>query len=78
MKRDHVVLLRTAGADLWPLDRLCLDGDPPLTCEVEQVVEALGRVAAPVMFSAGSPCYVELHLALSRFSMSSACNIPTD
>jgi hypothetical protein len=27
------------------LDRLCLDGDAPLRCEVERVREALGRTS---------------------------------
>lgn len=38
-------LLRAADAERWPLDRLCLDGDAPLRCEVERVREALRRVA---------------------------------
>ena len=43
VKRDHAALIRAAGAERFMLDRLCLDGDAPLRCEVERVREALGR-----------------------------------
>ena len=43
VKRDHAALIRVAGAERFMLDRLCLDGDAPLRCEVERVREALGR-----------------------------------
>ena len=42
LKRRHVVLIRAAGAERLMLDRLCLDGDPPLRCEVDRVRAALG------------------------------------
>ena len=45
VKRDHARLLRAAGADRFALDRLCLDGDAPLGCEVERVRAALERIA---------------------------------
>ena len=45
VKRDHAALLRAAGAERFVLDRLCLDDDAPLRCEMERVREALGRVA---------------------------------
>lgn len=45
LKRDHAAMLRAAGAERFALDRLCLDDDPPLRCEVERVRAALGRVA---------------------------------
>ena len=45
VKRKHGALLITVGADRFVLDRLCLDGDAPLRCEVERVRAALGRVA---------------------------------
>ena len=45
VKRDHAALIRAAGAERFVLDRLCLDDDAPLRCEVERVREALGRVA---------------------------------
>ena len=35
--RCHAALLQAAGADRFVLDRLCLDGDTPLACEVERV-----------------------------------------
>ncbi len=44
VKRDHAALIRAAGAERFVLDRLCLDGDAPLRCEVERVRAALGRV----------------------------------
>ena len=42
---DHAALLRVVGAERWPLDRLCLDDEAPLACEVERVRAALGRLA---------------------------------
>ena len=45
VKRDHARLIRAAGAERFVLDRLCLDGDVPMACEVERVRVALGRVA---------------------------------
>ena len=45
LKRDHAALLRVVGTDRWPLDRLCLDDEAPLACEVERVRAALERVA---------------------------------
>ncbi len=45
LKRDHAALLRVVSAERWPLDRLCLDDEAPLACEVERVRAALGRVA---------------------------------
>ena len=44
VKRDHATLIRAAGAERFVLDRLCLDDDAPLRCEVERVREALDRV----------------------------------
>ena len=43
-KREHAALIRAAGAERFMLDRLCLDGDAPLRCEVERVRDALERV----------------------------------
>lgn len=45
VKRDHAAMIQSVGAERWPLDRLCLDGDAPLRCEVERIRAALGRVA---------------------------------
>lgn len=45
LKRDHAALLRVVGAERWPLDRLCLDDEAPMRCEVERVMEALDRLA---------------------------------
>ncbi len=45
VKRDHARLIRAAGAERFVLDRLCLDDEAPLACEVERVRAALGRVA---------------------------------
>ncbi len=45
VKRDHAALIRAAGAERFVLDRLCLDGDAPLRCEVERLVEAIDRLA---------------------------------
>ena len=45
VKRDHAGLIRAAGAERFVLDRLCLDGDAPLSSEVERVTAALERVA---------------------------------
>ena len=42
---DHARLIRAAGAERFALDRLCLEDEAPLRCEVERVREALGRVA---------------------------------
>jgi hypothetical protein len=36
---------RAAGAERCPLDRLCLDDDVPLRCEVERVRKALHQIA---------------------------------
>ena len=44
VKRDHAALIRAAGAERFVLDRLCMDDDAPLRCEVERVREALDRV----------------------------------
>ena len=44
VKRDHARLIRAAGAERFALDRLCLEGDAPLACEVERIKAALGRV----------------------------------
>ena len=46
VKREHAALIRAAGAERFALDRLCLDDDAPLRCEVERVGAALGRVAS--------------------------------
>lgn len=43
VKREHAALLRAAGAERFMLDRLLLDGDAPLRCEVERVRVALER-----------------------------------
>ena len=40
-------LLRAAGAERWPLDRLCLDDNAPLQCEVNRVCGVLNRLATP-------------------------------
>ena len=45
VKCEHAALFRAAGAERFALDRLCLDGDLPLRCEIERVRAALGRVA---------------------------------
>ncbi len=45
MKHDHAALIRAAGAERFVLDRLCLDGDAPLRCEVERVGAALDRLS---------------------------------
>ena len=45
LKARHSALIRTAGAERFPLDRLVLEDDPPLTCEVERIGAALERVA---------------------------------
>ena len=37
VKRDHAALIRAAGPARFMLDRLCLDDEAPLQCEVEQV-----------------------------------------
>ncbi|RYC29679.1 hypothetical protein D3273_22655 [Lichenibacterium minor] len=47
VKRDHAALIRAAGAERFVLDRLCLDDDAPLRCEVERVRVALGRMIRP-------------------------------
>ena len=44
LKRDHAALIRAAGAERFMLDRLCLDDEEPLRCEVERVRAALGRM----------------------------------
>ncbi len=46
LKAKHSALIRAAGAERFVLDRLVLDDDPPLACEVERIREALGRVAS--------------------------------
>ena len=48
VKRDHAALIRAAGAERFVLDRLCMDGDAPLRCEVERVRAALGRVVEAI------------------------------
>ncbi len=45
VKHDHAALIRAAGAERFVLDRLCLDGDAPLRCEVERVGAALDRLS---------------------------------
>ncbi|MGI3899771.1 MAG: hypothetical protein ACRYGP_17565 [Janthinobacterium lividum] len=45
VKRDHARLIRAAGAERFVLDRLCLDDDAPMACELERVGMALERVA---------------------------------
>lgn len=42
---SNATLLTPAGFDRFLLDRLCLDGEVPLRCEVGRVRAALGRVA---------------------------------
>ena len=44
VKREHAALIQAAGAERFVLDRLCLDDDAPLRCEVERVRAALDRV----------------------------------
>ena len=44
VKRDHAALIRAAGAERFMLDRLCLDDDAPMACDVERVREVLRRV----------------------------------
>ena len=44
VKRDHARLIRAAGAERFVLDRLCLDDNAPMACEVERVRAALERV----------------------------------
>ena len=44
VKRDHAALIRAAGAERFVLDRLCLDGDAPLRCEVERVRATFDRI----------------------------------
>ena len=44
VKRDHTALIRAAGAERFVLDRLVLDDEEPLRCEVERVRAALGRM----------------------------------
>ena len=44
VKRDHAALIRAAGAERFALDRLCLDDDAPLRCEVERVGAAFDRI----------------------------------
>jgi hypothetical protein len=46
VKRDHVRVIRAAGAERFLLDRLCIDDDAPLSSEVGRVRAALERVAA--------------------------------
>ena len=45
VKKDHAALIRAAGTERFVLDRLCLDDDAPLGCEVERVREALGQTS---------------------------------
>ncbi len=44
VKRDHARLIRAAGAERFMLDRLCLEDEAPLRCEVDRVRAALERV----------------------------------
>lgn len=38
-------MIRAVGTERFVLDRLYLDGDAPLRCEVERVKAALGRIS---------------------------------
>ncbi len=44
VKRDHARLIRAAGAERFVLDRLRLEDDAPMACEVERVRAALERL----------------------------------
>ena len=41
VKRDRAHLIRAAGAERFVLDRLCLDDDAPMACEVKRIRAAL-------------------------------------
>lgn len=45
LKRRHATIIAAAGPERFVLDRLCLEDDAPLACEVERVGAALGRLA---------------------------------
>ena len=44
LKARHAAMIRAAGAERFMLDRLTLNGEAPLRCEVERVRAALGRI----------------------------------
>ena len=45
IKRQRATLTRMATVPRRPLERLCLEDEAPMACEVEMVVEALDRLA---------------------------------